>query len=117
MFLAASSLISFLGQCVRVVEDRPLGSAHPRHPDLIYPVNHGEIPDTVSGGGLPIDAYLLGWNEPVSETSGTVVAVVERINDLEDKLVVGKLGTYWTDEEIWQAVHFQEKFFEMRLRR
>ena len=33
-----------IGAAVTVLVDRPLGSAHPEHPDLIYPVNYGFIP-------------------------------------------------------------------------
>ena len=29
---------------VTVTVDRPLGSCHPKHPDLYYPVNYGYIP-------------------------------------------------------------------------
>ncbi len=78
----------WLGQRVRVVVDRPLGCVHPRHPDLIYPVNAGELPGTVSGDGLPIDVYLLGWDIPLTEAIGQVVAVLVRADDDEDQLVV-----------------------------
>ncbi|MHA0035242.1 inorganic diphosphatase [Deinococcus sp. PESE-13] len=105
----------WLGQRVRVVVDRPLGSVHPRHPDLIYPVNYGEIPGTVSGDGHPIDAYLLGWETPLEEAEGEVAAVLLRENDAEDKLVVVRDGSHWTDEALWAAVHFQERWFKTRL--
>ncbi|WP_245593291.1 hypothetical protein [Deinococcus frigens] len=65
--------------------DRPLGSAHPRHSDLVYPVNCGELP--VSGDGHPIDAYPLGWGEPVKEARGIDIAVIVRHDGREDKLV------------------------------
>jgi len=56
-------LTPYLGQTVRVVVDRPLGSVHPRWPELSYPVNSGELPGTLGGDGQPIDAYLLVWTE------------------------------------------------------
>ncbi|WP_135228252.1 inorganic diphosphatase [Deinococcus fonticola] len=102
----------YLGQRVRVVVDRPLGSAHPRDPRLIYPVNYGELPDTLSGDGHPIDAYLLGWPQPLTEGRGTVVAVLVRADDHEDKLAVARDGTPWTAETVRQAVHFQEQYFQ-----
>ena len=108
-------LTPFLGQRVRVVVDRPLGSVHPRHPDLIYPVNYGEVPGTLSGDGHPVDAYLLGWVEPLTEAAGEVIAVLLREDDAEDKLVVAREGTGWTDEAIRQATEFQERFFRTRL--
>lgn len=102
---------------MRVVVDRPLGSAHPRYPDLVYPVNAGELPGTVSGDGLPIDAYLLGWDAPLTGAGGTVVAVLVRADDTEDKLVVVRDGTVWTDGAILAATRFQERFFRTTLRR
>lgn len=108
-------LTPLLGQ--RVVVDRPLGSVHPRHPDLIYPVNYGELSGTLSGDGQPIDAYLLGWDGPLTEAEGEVIAVLLRADDAEDKLVVAREGTGWTDEAIWQATEFQERFFRTRILR
>ncbi|MEF2277927.1 inorganic diphosphatase [Deinococcus sp. YIM 134068] len=108
-------LTVYLGQRVRVVVDRPLGSVHPRWPDLVYPVNYGELPGTMSGDGAPIDVYLLGWTEPVREAEGVVVAVILRTDDVEDKLIVAREGTTWTDAEIMGAVFFQERFFDSRL--
>lgn len=115
-------LTPYLGQKVRVVVDRPLGSAHPRDSRLIYPVNYGELPNTISSDGKPIDAYLLGWTAALAEAKGVVIAVLLRADDLEDKLVVAREGTRWayraiSDEEIMGAVHFQEQFFQTTLRR
>ncbi|MCA9880454.1 MAG: inorganic diphosphatase [Thermomicrobiales bacterium] len=101
----------YLGQLVRVVIDRPRGSAHPRHPDLRYPVNYGELPDTISGDGAPIDAYVLGVSVPVATCEGIVIAVIVRADDIEDKLVVAPPGVSLTREEIAAAVAFQERFF------
>lgn len=110
----------YLGCRVQVTVDRPLGSAHPRFPELIYPLNYGEIPGTVSGDGQPIDAYLLGWSEAVAEAEGIVIAVLEREDDAEDKLVVAPseaAGQRWSHEALLAAVAFQERFFRVRLHR
>ena len=40
---------SFLGKTVDIKMDRPLGSKHPKFPDLIYPVNYGYIPGVLGG--------------------------------------------------------------------
>ena len=32
-----------LGKMVKVIVDRPMGSYHPNHKDLYYPVNYGFI--------------------------------------------------------------------------
>lgn len=108
-------LTAFLGRTVRVVVDRPLGSRHPRWPDLVYPVNYGELPGTLGGDGQPMDAYLLGWEVPVPEAEGVVTAVILRADDLEDKLVVARPGFTLTDAEIMKAVWFQEQYFDVRL--
>lgn len=108
-------LTPLLGQTVRVIVDRPLGSRHPRHSEMIYPANYGEVPGTVSGDGQPIDAYLLGWNVPLTEAVGTVTAVIVRLDDREDKLVVIPHGTEWTDKRILKATHFQEQYFRVQL--
>lgn len=108
-------LTPYLNQTVRVVVDRPLGSVHPRHADLVYPVNYGEVPGTLGGDGHPTDAYLLGWDMPVREVRGMVTAVIVREDDREDKLVVVLHGTRPTDEEIMKAVWFQERYFRVRL--
>lgn len=108
-------LTAFLGQTVIVDIDRPLGSHHPRHPDLVYPLNYGEIPGTVSGDGNPIDAYVLGPDTPLKAVEGHVVAVVIRDDDNEDKLVVATTIGTPTAPEIWRAILFQEQHFRSRL--
>ncbi|MBZ9751971.1 inorganic diphosphatase [Deinococcus sp. HMF7604] len=110
-----SALRPYLGQQVQVVVDRPLGSVHPRHPDLVYPVNYGEVPGTLAGDGHPIDAYLLGWDEPVQAAQGEVIAIIERLDDAEDKLVVARGGTAWTPESVGTIIRFQEQYFRTRL--
>lgn len=110
-------LTPLLGRLVRVAVDRPLGSVHPRFPELRYPLNYGELPGTLSGDGQPIDAYLLGWEAPLREAEGRVIAVLVRADDAEDKLVVARDGTSWTDAEILARVAFQERYFRTSLRR
>lgn len=36
--LRKAQVWSFLGKIVTVTIDRPLGSAHPKHDDMIYPI-------------------------------------------------------------------------------
>ncbi|MDR2200770.1 MAG: hypothetical protein LBN94_01510 [Puniceicoccales bacterium] len=38
--------------------DRPKGKAHPRFPDLIYPIDYGYIPHTRSADGEGMDVFL-----------------------------------------------------------
>ena len=37
-----------IGPIVTVTVDRPLGSYHPEHPNLYYPINYGYIKGTVA---------------------------------------------------------------------
>lgn len=102
---------AFLGKIIKIKIDRPLGSKHPQH-DLTYKVNYGFVPDTKAPDGKEIDAYLLGVDEPVDEFTGKCVAVIHRLNDDDDKLViVSKDHEEITNDDILKAVNFQEKWF------
>lgn len=59
----------YLGKNVSIVIDRKLGTKHPKH-GFIYMVNYGYVPNTISGDGEELDAYLLGVFEPVDEFIG-----------------------------------------------
>jgi inorganic pyrophosphatase len=105
------SVRAMLGQGVTVQIDRPLGSRHPRHPDIRYPVNYGYVPGVVGGDGAPLDAYVLGVDAPVAVFTGVVIAVVLRADDVEDKLVVAPPGYSADAGAIAAALAFQEQFF------
>lgn len=104
----------YLGKTVDVIVDRPLGSPHPEY-GIIYPVNYGYIPGTISGDGKKIDAYILGEYKPVKEFRGRVIAAIERKNDNESKLVVAKTPNSYFEEEIKALTEFQERFFEIEI--
>lgn len=101
----------YLGKIVSVKMDRKMGSAHPKH-GFIYPVNYGYIPNTVSGDGEELDAYVLGEFDPLDEFEGKVVAIIRRTNDDDDKLVVVRDGKNYTDDQIRALTEFQEQYFE-----
>ncbi|WP_366014822.1 hypothetical protein [uncultured Eubacterium sp.] len=96
---------------VTVKIDRPMGSFHPEHKDLFYPINYGYIEGLFAGDGEEQDAYILGIDEPVTEFSGKVIAVVHRTDDVEDKWIVVPDGVTFTVDEIEKSVDFQEKYF------
>ena len=104
-----------LGNIVKVIIDRPLGSNHPKHKDIIYPVNYGYIPGVIAPDGEEQDAYILGVDEPVSEFVGRVIAVIHRLNDIEDKWVVAPENKAFSKDEIADLVAFQEKFFDIEI--
>ena len=101
----------YLNTIVKVKMDRPLGCKHPNH-GFVYPVNYGFIPNTVSGDGEELDAYVLGEHKPLDEFEGRVIAIIHRVNDNDDKLVVMKDGRNYTDEQIRALTEFQEQYFE-----
>lgn len=100
----------YLGKKINVIIDRKLGSKHPKH-NFIYSVNYGYIPDTISGDGEELDAYILGVFEPVEQYEGNVIALIHRINDDDDKLIVSNNRNY-SDDAIRALTEFQEQYFE-----
>lgn len=109
-------MCDIIGRTVKVVVDRPLGTYHPKHKNIYYSVNYGYIPDVIAPDGEEQDAYILGINEPVSEFSGKVIAVIHRIDDVEDKWVVAPENMIFTKEEIMNLTDFQEKYFRSEIR-
>ena len=104
-----------IGAMVTVLVDRPLGSAHPDWPELIYPVNYGFVPGIRAADGEEQDAYILGVDRPLKRFSGQVVAVIRRLDDVEDKWVVAPEGRRFTKEQIAAAVDFQERYFQSEI--
>jgi hypothetical protein len=105
---------AWLGRPALVVVDRPLGSSHP-HDGRPYPVNVGYLPGTAGIDGLPLDAYVLGPGVPLTDMEGRVAAVVRRLDDVEDRLVVARPGTSWPAPAIHQAIAFQERHFDVTI--
>ena len=104
----------FIGKNVSVRIDRPLNSKHPKR-GFVYEANYGYVPNTVSGDGEELDAYVLGVNEPVQEFTGKCIAVIHRTNDDDDKLIIVPEDQNLTDEEIRKFTNFQEQFFESEI--
>ncbi|MFA5023010.1 MAG: inorganic diphosphatase [Candidatus Paceibacterota bacterium] len=107
-----SQFENFLGQTIKIKIDRALGTKHPKH-DFIYEANYGFVPGVMAPDGEDLDAYVLGISEPVQEFEGQCVAIIHRLNDDDDKLVIVlPEAENITDEEIRQATNFQEQFFK-----
>ena len=101
----------YLEKEVVIEIDRPLGTRHPKH-GFTYMLNYGYIPNTVSGDGEELDAYLIGEFEPVNKSRGKVIAIIHRLNDDDDKLIVSKDGKEYSDDAIKALTEFQEQYFE-----
>ena len=105
-----------IGSIVKVLVDRPLGTFHPKHRDIYYPVNYGYVPGVIAADGEEQDAYILGVNHPVKEFIGKVIAVIHRFDDVEEKWVVVPEDAILTKNEIAQQVAFQVHFFHTEIR-
>lgn len=101
----------YIGKMVEVKIDRPFGSKHPKH-QFIYPVNYGYVPNTVSGDGEELDAYVLGVFETLNEFKGKCIAVIHRTNDDDDKLIIVPEGKMYNASQIDALTEFQEQYFE-----
>lgn len=106
-----SLLAQYLGQTLTVKIDRPAGNKHPKW-DFTYEINYGFLPNTKAADGEEIDTYVLGVAEPIEEFTGVCIAIIHRLNDNDDKLIIAPAGQNFTDEEIRQLTDFQEKFFK-----
>jgi len=102
--------MTFLGKVVTVKIDRPLGSRHPRW-SFVYPVNYGFVPNQPAPDGKDLDAYVLGVFEPIKDFTGRCIAIIQRQDDDDDKLVIVPEGRNYTDVQIMALVEFQERFF------
>ena len=76
-----------------IVIDRPKHTAHPRYPDLIYPLNYGYIENTSTGDGADIDVWI--GSLPQKTLTG-ILCTFDRLKfDAEIKLLIG-----CTDEDV-----------------
>ena len=103
--------IEYLDKIVGVKINRPIGSCHPNYPDHIYLVNYGYVPNTISGDGEELDCYILGEYKPLKEYRGKCIAIIHRLNDNDDKLIIAPENTSFTNNEIKLLTDFQEKFY------
>ena len=101
---------SYIGNKIKVKIDRKIGSEHPKY-GFKYLLNYGYISNTVSADKEEIDCYVLGIEEPIEEIEGRCIAVIHRLNDDDDKIIVAPEGMNYTDSEIRKLTEFQEKYF------
>lgn len=83
----------------QIVIDRPKGSAHPRFPQLIYPVDYGYLENTRSMDGAGIDVWL--GTEKQKQINGIMCIVDLMKRDSEIKILIA-----CTEEEQEQIYQF-----------
>lgn len=67
--------------------DRPKGSAHPRFPDMIYPLDYGYLEGTFASDGDGIDVWVGSLAE--RDLQGVFLTIDVEKKDAEIKLLVG----------------------------
>jgi inorganic pyrophosphatase len=89
-----------------IVIDRPKGSAHPRYPGMVYPLDYGYLKGTSGGDGSEIDV----WKDTLEENR--LVAIICTVDtkkmDTEIKLLIG-----CTDNEIALVDRFHNQHMFM----
>jgi len=80
------ALDTLVGQSELVV-DRPKGTAHPRYPDFIYPVDYGYLKNTSSMDGGGIDVWVGTDPERKIDAVMCIVDLLKR--DSEIKILIG----------------------------
>ncbi|MFN8523709.1 MAG: inorganic pyrophosphatase [Chloroflexota bacterium] len=69
-----------------IVIDRPRGSAHPRHPDVIYPLDYGYLGGTTGGDGEGVDVWR--GSQATLRVSAVIATVDVFKRDAEVKLLI-----------------------------
>jgi inorganic pyrophosphatase len=82
---------SFLGKVVTAQIDRPVHSKHPKW-SFTYPVNYGYLPGVLAPDGEYLDVYVLQVDMPLVQFQGKCVAVLHRLDDEDDKLILVPKG-------------------------
>ncbi len=107
--------MDILGREAEVIVDRMMGTYHPQHPNIYYPINYGYIEGIIAPDGEEQDAYIIGVDKPVSSFKGVVIAIIHRYDDIEEKWVVAPRGASFTKEEVKAQVEFQERYFQSEI--
>lgn len=74
-------------------------------------MNYGFVPGTTGLDTEELDTYVLGVFEPLTDFTGRCIAVIHRIDDNDDKLVLVSEGKTYSNEQIRALTEFQERFF------
>jgi len=76
-----------------VIIDRPKGTAHPRYPALVFPLDYGYLDGVKGGDGDGIDIWR--GSDPSKGLTAIVCTVDMKKRDAEYKLIIG-----CTEEEL-----------------
>ncbi len=82
-----------------LVIDRPRDSHHPRHPEIVYPLDYGYLDGTFASDGGGIDVWV--GSQPERSLTGIVTTVDLMKRDAELKILLG-----CTEEDIQTILDF-----------
>ena len=83
-----------------------------KYPHLYYPVNYGYVKEIIAPDGEEQDAYVLGIDRPVKESTGKIIAIIHRNDDTEEKWVVVPENMEFSKQEIEEQIRFQEQYYD-----
>jgi inorganic pyrophosphatase len=76
-----------LAETGSIILDRPRGTAHPRYPDMIYPLDYGYLENTSASDGGGIDVWI---GSKGGKTLTGILCTFDRLKrDAEIKLLIG----------------------------
>ena len=105
----------WLGKTVTVIIDHAYGSFHPHIADLTYPVNTGYVEELFQKNGEFQDAYVIGPKEPLDTFDGVVSGIIYHKDDYRSYFIVTRVTENIDENEIIQAVGFEQQFYETRI--
>ena len=79
--------MNILASTNSIIIDRPKGQSHPRHPEMIYPLDYGYLENTSSGDRSGIDVWIGSQNDKT--LTGILCTFDTLKQDAEIKLLLG----------------------------
>ena len=110
--LYTEKLQKLLGKEIDVIIDRPIGY---NHDGVVYTQNYGYTKELKALDNEYQDVYVIGVEKPLKTFRGKVIAIINRLNDIEDKLVVCDKNKFFTLQQIKEMVNYQEKYFNDKI--
>ncbi len=88
--------------------DRPRGTAHPRYPEMIYPLDYGYLEGTCSGDGADVDVWIGSLEN--KRVTAVIITTDLKKEEVEIKLLLG-----CTNEEIETALRMHQRGMQSAL--
>ena len=105
--------MTILGEKYKVIITNPIGSRLDTNNKVVFKVNYGIVEGVLDASGEPQYAYVLDADEPIESFEGHLVAIVHRVNDVENKWIISNY--HLSKEEIYEKISFIEGFFNIEI--